>query len=124
MKFLKLFLMLIVCVLLMTKPALSNEWSEKDINYELAYQVLHFVDWKQTQYITKNCDNYYEKNPILGKCPTIGEVNRYFAITSLLHWGISHWLSDKNRGAWQYFTIGFQTATVSNNFNIGLKVEF
>lgn len=46
--------------------------------------VLLALDWLQTRTIAKNPDKWHEINPILGKHPTVNEVNVYFAICGLL----------------------------------------
>ena len=108
-------------------------WNKSDTAYELAYMATHAIDWRQTRYIAKNPDKFYERNPILGKHPSVSDVDKYFAITAIAHSGVSYLLPNKStifgkeinpRRLWQMLTIGAQTAVIGNNFRIGVRIDW
>jgi len=121
MKTLSLTLLLFFCT---SGAFAADEWTKVDIGAEVAYQVLHFVDWRQTRYIAKHPDEYYEANPILGKHPSTGEVDAYFIGTALVHPLITHLLPQKCRKYWQIVTISVQTTCVVNNVSVGIKMSW
>lgn len=117
----------LTAVLLLLASQCANAWSEADTQRQTGYFILHVIDWGQTLDISESCTSggtYYETNPILGECPSRGEVNRYFLLTGLAHYGISRVLSPTQRRWFQYVTIGIESAVVAHNFNIGIRVEF
>lgn len=108
-------------ILLYSTGALA--WSKEDSYREAAWQTINFIDYRQTLQITKK-DNYYEQNPLLGAHPSRGDVDKYFAASALVHYGISCALPFHYRRSWQWMTIGFSSAIVYRNFQIGLQLNF
>lgn len=104
-------------------PSVSFAWSEEDTQRQLTYTTLHVIDWGQTLDIAES-EEYYETNPILGRNPTRGEVNRYFLLTGLAHYGISRMLPPKHRKWWQRATIAVESGIVSHNIMIGVNIQF
>ena len=105
---------------------LSQNWSNEDTQRQLAYFLLHGIDWGQTKTIARNPDKYYERNPILGRHPSAGAVDKYFALTGLGHAGLSLLLSDPTYRKWfQNLTIGLEAGVTGNNkFNLGIGTDF
>ena len=101
----------------------AAEWTAKQKDLELSYQILHFVDWQQTRYIARHPEDYYEINPILGKHPDKQTVDIYFAASALAHIGISALLPDEFRDYWQMVTLGVKATLVGWNFSIGIRME-
>ena len=113
-------------------------WSKKDIAREAAWQTLNYVDWTQTRKIARHPENYSETNPILGKYPSLEEVNLYMGTSALLHPIIAHYIPtwmeatgvfpqtwvENSRAVFQYITIGINTGNVVHNYNIGLRISF
>jgi hypothetical protein len=60
----------ILVFLLPTNIFAADEWSTQDKSLEATWQILHFIDWRQTRTIAKNPDKYREMNPILGEHPS------------------------------------------------------
>ena len=112
----------LVLTLLPMASANADDWTTADTWRETGWQVLNIIDWGQTLYIQDN-DVYWEGNPFLGKNPTEKEIHAYFILGGIGHYGISKWLSPKNRGVWQYITIGFGVGTVWHNYQIGIRVD-
>lgn len=121
-RFLKLFVVSLSLVFLST-PCLAD-WTKRDTTLELSYQALHFIDWRQTRYIAKNGDDYYEVNPILGRHPDKHWVDVYFLGSAVAHLGISYFLPDRYRNVWQCVTIGVKAGLVGWNYSIGIRMEF
>jgi len=116
---------LIVFLFIITSSA-SFAWSEKDTIWQAAYLASHIADWGQTRDIASQCEHgeYYETNPIIGRCPDKKWVNTYFFTTALLHTGIAHMMPSKYRRMFQAGTLGMELSYITNNARIGLSVEF
>lgn len=117
------------CVLFFTPCVNASDWTDADTWRESTWQVINIIDWGQTLDITNQCQDQtgrykYETNPLLSKCPTRSEVNRYFITSAITHGLISNYLPTKYREAFQYVTIGFSAQMVIDNYRIGLKINF
>ncbi len=120
------FISLLVVMVTTIAPA-AHAWSEKDSMWQAAYLATHIADWGQTRSIADSCakgGQYYETNPILGRCPSMQMVNAYFISTALLHAGVAQMLPPKYRRWFQTGTLAMQLNVISNNKNIGLKISF
>ena len=116
----KVFLIL----LLSCGGAHAGEWTRADTAREVAYLALHVVDYSQTLEISDNPNRWYEKNPIIGKHPSRGEVNTYFLITGLLHPAVAYVLPKPYREIFQYSTIAIEIYCVGNNYSLGIGGRF
>jgi len=103
---------------------IGDRWSEREWGRETAWQVLHAVDWRQTRYIAKHPDRYYESNPVLGKHPSTAEVDVYFLAGALLHPLITDLLPGEYRFYWQWITIGISGICVGNNYLVGIRMDW
>jgi len=65
----------------------------------------------------------YETNPILGKHPSAGEVNRYFLASAIVHVAVSWALPKEWKPVWQYAGIVVQTSVTVKNNEMGLDVK-
>ena len=115
--------LIVFAAMLLTAPA-QAEWTSADTAREAVYLGLHVADWGQTLSVPGNCDRYTETNPILGKCPSRGDVNRYFAITGAAHAAVAYLLPRPYREAWQYVWIGFEAHQVATNWQAGVRFNF
>jgi len=114
-----------IFTLLMLLPNACFAWSDKDTNREVAWQIINFIDYRQTVNLSKRQnEDFYEQNPLLGSNPSRGDVDKYFALAALGHLGISYALPIKYRLPWQWGSIGVSTMIVYNNHRIGLRVNF
>lgn len=102
----------------------ADPWSKSDITREAVYLVLHTIDWKQTRYASEHPDRFVEQNPILGERPSEKRIDTYFLTTALLHVSAVHFMPEKWRPAFQYFWIGVEVGAVSNNYRIGIKMDY
>ena len=128
--------LLAVILISLSTATLADEWTRDDTIREVIGQTLIVIDWGQTLDISRSCNSdgeFYEKNSILGPCPSRGEVNQYFAATMLLHAGISYMLPTEARlfdskvnprAMWQYVTIVYWVDTVHSNYQLGIRMDF
>ncbi len=110
---------------ILISSASADEWTREDTYRETAVIALHTVDWLQTRSAAKDgWRDRYELNALLGKNPTIGELNNHFVLTSLGHIWIAHQLPAEWRKAWQYIVIGDAGSAVVTNYRLGVRVKF
>lgn len=114
-------------LLLLATPLDAADWFRADVNRQTAYTVLHVADWLQTRDISHDCRrglDAWEHNPMLGECPSYGEVNGYFAITLVAHYLTTDALPPRWRKPFQHFTIGMQASAVGHNLSLGFNFRF
>ena len=107
-------------------PAHSSEkadWTWTDTGLQVTYLTLHTMDWTQTLHIARNPDKYYEMNQTLGRHPSEGRVNSYFAATALLNTGAAWLLPKPWRTMWQVGFIVDRYAYVQHNRRIGIGIS-
>lgn len=114
--------LLLAATLLLATPVHAGEWSLQDTQRQSAYLVLHTLDWSQTRWMVRN--DHEEVNPIMGRSPSVSEVDRYFVATAVLHTVISYHLSPPWRKRWQRITIAVEATTVAHNANVGVRIEW
>jgi hypothetical protein len=87
---------------------------------QVASTGLLLTDWAQTKEIASN-DNYYERNPILGKNPSQNEVDAYFGTVAVANLIVGE-VVEKKYAKWYYWAmIALETAVVSHNINVGVR---
>lgn len=108
------------------------EWGAADYAREAVALGLTVVDWGQTRDIRHHA-GMKELNPILGREPSDGKINGYFATVMILHPLVTAALPKQAtilglkispRTAWQYFYIGVEATAISSNWNGGLRMRF
>lgn len=115
----------IVCLLAAcSSTALASDWKEADTDRQIAYLILHAVDWGQTRNIARNPNDYYEFNPLLGEHPSVKRVDSYMLVSALTHTAISYVLPPKWREAFQQVTLSVKSGLVNHNFSIGLRIDY
>ncbi len=116
----------------------GEKWTKSDIAFEVAWQIINGMDWRQTIQISRNPDKYQEmENTAVyflgGRHPSEQVVNVYFLGAALLHPLATHFLPKRwtvwglnipTRDIWLGLSIGNSTKLVVNNFTIGLGVRF
>jgi hypothetical protein len=109
---------------LLLSGARASEWNDTDRALMATALALHLVDWGQTLEIIRPGNGVHEANPILGPFPSRGDVNAYFAGTSLLMFVIAHALPEMRRPLlWGYVAVGLLTVT-RNHVVFGVRVGF
>lgn len=101
----------------------GKQWTKQDTYRHATLTGLMVIDWQQTREIAENPDKYWEINPLVGKHPSVGKVDRYFVSSWLIKTGVA-WAFPKYRTKWQWFCIGVSASLVGHNFRIGLKGEW
>ena len=101
-----------------------DSWSVADRNREIVFDVINAVDWAQTRYIAKHSNQFEELNPILGKHPSISQVNWYFLSETIGHSLVTYAIPARWRPFWQGMTIGVELETTVHNARIGIRMEF
>jgi len=91
-------------------------------------QGLLLADWGQTREIASN-DDFSEFNPLLGRTPSLTEVNLWFGGALLANYGINSVDCDKSKckqlkRAYLTGVIIMQAANVINNKSIGIGFKF
>lgn len=82
------------------------------------------IDALQTKHIADNPDKYFEKNPLLGKHPREGDVDKYFLASILGNYLLARILPPKLRPFFQNGTIRTQADMVTKNANLGIGLKF
>ena len=103
--------------------ASRDPWTKQDTYWQIGVLVTQIIDWGQTREIAVN-PKYYETNPILGKYPTLQEVDKYFIACIVGNYLISKALPNNWRRKWQVGSILFQTYYINNNYKLGIKMNF
>ena len=116
--------LIILVLLFFISPAFGEMWTKNDTYRELTWATLFLIDYGQTLNIAKNPDKYEEKNQILGRHPSQSSVHKYMLSVAILHPIISYYLLPEYRKYWQYITIGIEADAVTNNFSIGIGINF
>jgi hypothetical protein len=81
------------------------------------------ADWSQTAYISRNPDQYYERNPILGDHPSSQSVNLYMGAWMIVHPLVTHILIHTYPDLvpyWQWGFIAIEGACVIGNNQNGI----
>lgn len=98
---------------------LTNTFNKKDLKPWIATALI-VIDWAQTRYIATHKE-YEEANPLLGRNPTLGEVNRHFVIVLGLHYLVN---KTKYKNPWNQGFIIAETYAVLRNRYLGVGVKF
>jgi len=128
-----IFLLLFLLLPAVRPADAADKWSVQDYALEASWGIVHLIDWGQTRYIAKNPDRYHECNPILGRHPSVGQVDIYMGAGLILHPIVAALLPTKARilglefnprAAWQTVTIFSSGICVVNNINIGVSIAW
>lgn len=84
--------------------------------------IAHSADWMQTRYIVQNKE-FHEKNPILGRHPSMSRVNNYFVVTLFLIIIINNLIPEKYRAKYRKYLAYALTLNVARNRFIGLRIK-
>ncbi len=118
----------VIIILILLFPLSINaadKWTQTEIGLQALSTGLQIIDWGTTLDMADRYDEgYYELNPILGKYPSKGNVNTYFAISIACNILVSHFLSNDKRKWWLSGRIIISGYLINNNYGIGLKMNF
>jgi len=83
------------------------------------------ADWGTSLNITDRYDEgYWERNKILGRTPSRGDVNRYFVARTMLNYNMARYMQQPWDKWSLYLTTIAHGKAASDNIGIGLKVDF
>lgn len=102
----------------------GDAWSEDQLRMGAALAAVTVVDWAQTRHIADNPDRFHETNPIMGRHPSIGRVDRYFATSILVGAVVLDALPSEYRDYALKAGLVLEVLVVSNNARIGVGVKF
>ena len=101
-----------------------NTWTTLDTTLQATYTGLLIMDWKQTQYIARHPDAYWETATALSRHPSISSVSTYFAAQWLVHTAVAYLLKKPYRTIWQCVFLGIEYDAVGHNYAAGIRVSF
>ncbi len=102
----------------------ADEWKKADYLLEGSWIALHVLNWGTTLDIADNPGRYHEMNPIMGRHPSRGRVNLYFAGTTVAHVLTSALLPKKWREYFQVGSIAVTGGCLGWDLSLGLKIKF
>jgi hypothetical protein len=117
-------LLVALSLALTAAPAAAADWSRTDTALTGAALTGLAVDWGQTRTIARNPARFNELNPFLGEHPSVGRVDRYFALAMLGTVGLAIALPSEYRKIFLYGLILRETAVVITNYSIGIRASF
>ncbi len=83
------------------------------------------ADWAQTRDIAECAPHAcHENNPILGRNPSKGRVDLYFAGATLANFGVNRWLAQKPpwyRTSYNLMILAVESVCVINNNQLGFR---
>jgi len=102
----------------------TTKWDKIDYTLLGISTGLQVIDWRQTRCIAENPDKYWEINPVLGKHPSKGEIDLYFAGSFAMRVGVARILSGKWRKMWLSGWIGASAYCVITNDKVGIGIRW
>lgn len=101
-----------------------DPWTTEQKVWAGVSTALILMDWGQTRYISKNPHRFHETNPLMGRHPTMGEVNRHFALSMAANLAVASLLPSKWRTPWLVGVSGMQAHFVIHNKKMGIRMAF
>ena len=113
----------ILALALLAMPAHAHDWTASEKGWAAAWLATRAVDWAQTRHIARHPDRFHERNPLLDRHPSLGDVNRYFIVSTAAMLLAAHYLPKYRKGMLQvWFAVG--AGYVAHNASIGIRMEF
>jgi len=82
------------------------------------------MDWAQTRYAARHPAQFYEINPIIGKHPSVKEVDRYFIGSLAVKNTIFFILPEKYQPIWAMGMTTISVGLIAHNNSIGIQMKF
>lgn len=86
--------------------------------------VLLAVDWAQTRYIASHPEEFHEKNPLLGRHPSVNKVDAYFAGVMAANLLLYNVLPEKYQKYWFTGLSIVEVGAIGNNLLIGVGFDW
>lgn len=93
-------------------------WTDKEKVLEGLYLLSSYIDYQQTNKITRT-ENARELNPSLGEKPSTQQITEYFVLTRIAHYAVADFLDHDDRLIWLSVTLGASGATIYWNYRMG-----
>lgn len=113
----------LLLILLFLCGPVHAQWTEEQKILAAVSMAAMVIDYGQTRSIVGH-PTFYEQNPLLGEHPTMGRVNRHFALSALASYLIADALPSEQR---TWFLRGLalvQVGVVAHNVSLGVKMDF
>lgn len=108
-----------------TTPATAaDEWTPPQATKAVALAVLTAADWAQTRNIARHPELWHETNPMLGRHPSVGDVDKHFAVASLIGAAALHALPTRYRDWALNAGLVIEAGCVANNLRLGIGIKF
>ena len=117
------FMLMAACASCSSGIAQAAEWDTEQKAMGAVLATVTAVDFLQTRFIATHPE-FYERNPIIGKHPSIGRVNNYFALSYLIGFLVLDALPSEYRTAALKAGIVLETVVVGHNMSIGVGLRF
>lgn len=82
------------------------------------------VDWSQTRYIAHHPEQFFETNQYLGRHPSAGEVNTYFAAYTIITVAVARTLPSRYRKWWLAGISLVELDAIRGNVRLGIRMNF
>ncbi len=115
--------MLFILIAFLFLSGCSSTWTSADTRYEIIYQVVNAADAYTTMQIRRSPDvteGAWLTRQLIGANPAKQDVALLFATYGISHYLIAKSLPAKWRRYYQAGTVGYSSALVINNCQLGL----
>lgn len=100
------------------------QWTDEQRTLGAMYMTAHAIDWGQTRRIAREPQRWSELNPVIGRQPSMGRVNRYFLLTPIVGYLVLDAMpSDYRTTALKALTM-IEVGTIARNHYLGIRVSF
>lgn len=120
----KKILSTLLLMISLNAQAQSREWTPEEKIWGATAGVLLASDWATTRNMTHRYnEDYYERNPLLGTCPTANRVNLYFLTVTPAIFLAADYFGNYRKEILQATSV-LELIMVGNNLRIGLHFQF
>lgn len=102
----------------------TDDWTYAQATKATALATLTAADWAQTRNIARHPARWHETNPLLGEHPSVGAVDRHFALSAMLGAAALHALPSRYRDMALDAGLVIEATCVANNLRLGIGIKF
>jgi hypothetical protein len=100
-----------------------DPWTREDSYRQSAIIVAQVIIWRQTRYIAKHPEKFYETDHVLPEHPSTGQVDAWNAFIIPAHFLVARILPKEYRAPFQYFSLGWAVRDIYGNQRIGVQLD-
>lgn len=115
---------LVIGVICLWITSVQAQWTQEQKVLGAVSAGLMLIDYGQTRFIAKNTWTQHESNPMLGRYPSMGRVNRHFLAASLASYLVADFLPSEQRTWFLGGLAVVQLGVVAHNYSIGINTSF